>query len=92
MLGSLVTVEQPVSGLLVSFFPDGSRRERRVAAVMQTRRLDDIRPEYSGLYLIKEQVRIQGAGGARGAGRSSKWREIRQKLNQNRRMRKKLNC
>ena len=60
MLGSLVTVEQPVSGLLVSFFPDGSRRERRVAAVMQTRRLDDIRPEYSGLYLIKEQVRIQG--------------------------------
>ena len=60
VLGSLVTVEQPVSGLLVSFFPDGSRRERRVAAVMQTRRLDDIRPEYSGLYLIKEQVRIRG--------------------------------
>ena len=51
-----VMEEQPFSGLLVSIFPDGSRREREVEGVMQSKYLDRIHPEYSKLYQIKQQV------------------------------------
>lgn len=51
-----VMEEQPFSGLLVSIFHDGSRRERKVDGVMQSKYLDKIQQEYSKLYKIKEQL------------------------------------
>jgi hypothetical protein len=40
----------------VAIFGDDSRRERRVEGVMVTHYLDTIRPEYSQLYVIRDQV------------------------------------
>jgi hypothetical protein len=51
-----VTEEQPYTATLVAVFGDESRRERRVEGVMVTHYLDSIRPEYSQLYVIKDQV------------------------------------
>lgn len=51
-----VTEEQPFVGSLVSIFPDGSQRERRVEAVIQRKRLDNIKPEYSEAKAIRQQV------------------------------------
>ena len=56
VVGDSLMEEQPYSGLLISIFPDGSRREREVEGVMQSKYLDRIHPEYSKLYQIKEQV------------------------------------
>jgi hypothetical protein len=51
-----VTEEQPYTATLVAIFGDESRRERRVEGEMVTHYLDSIRPEYSQLYVIKDQV------------------------------------
>jgi len=51
-----VTEEQPFVGSLVSIFPDGSQRERQVEAVIQRKRLDNIKPEYSVAKAIRQQV------------------------------------
>ena len=51
-----VAEEQPYAATLVAIFGDESRRERRVEGVLVSHYLDTIRPEYSQLYLIKDQV------------------------------------
>ena len=51
-----VAEEQPYAAVLVAIFGDESRRERRVEGVMVTHYLDTIRPEYSQLYVIRDQV------------------------------------
>ena len=51
-----VKEEQPYTGTLVAVFADGSVRERRVEGVQQIHYLDDIQPQYSKLYVIKDQV------------------------------------
>ena len=57
VVADLLLDEQPYTGILIAFFPDGSQREREVEGVMQNRYLDKIHPQYSKLYQIKEQVR-----------------------------------
>lgn len=54
-----VTEEQPFVGSLVSVFPDGSQRERQVEAVIQRKRLDNIKPEYSEAKAIRQQVVVE---------------------------------
>lgn len=51
-----VKEEQAYTGTLVAVFADGSVRERRVEGVQHTNYLNDIQPQYSKLYVIKNQV------------------------------------
>ena len=56
-----IKLEQPFSGTLVAVFPDGSERTRQVEGSMVLESLQNIRPEYSKLYQIKEKVMISQA-------------------------------
>ena len=51
-----ISEEQAYTANLVAVFPDGSVRERVVEGVMLTHFLDGIKPEYSKLYVIKDQI------------------------------------
>jgi len=54
VVGVRITEETPYRGTLSAIFPDGSRRQRQVDGVVQRIYLDNIRPEYSRVYRIKE--------------------------------------
>ena len=54
VVGVRITEETPYRASLTAVFPDGSRRERRIEGVVQRIYLDNIRPEYSRVYHIKE--------------------------------------
>ena len=50
-----ITVESPYRATLTSIFPDGTKRQRkRVEGVLQRKYLNNIRPEYSRVYEIKQ--------------------------------------
>lgn len=54
VVGVRITEETPYRATLHAIFPDGSRRQRSVEGVVQRIYLDNIRPEYSRVYHIKE--------------------------------------
>ena len=54
VVGVRITEETPYRATLSAIFPDGSRRQRRIDGVVQRIYLDNIRPEYSRVYHIKE--------------------------------------
>ena len=54
VVGVRITEETPYRASLTAVFPDGSRRERHIEGVVQRIYLDNIRPEYSRVYHIKE--------------------------------------
>ena len=54
VVGVRITEETPYRAALTAVFPDGSRRERQIEGVAQRIYLDNIRPEYSRVYHIKE--------------------------------------
>ena len=54
VVGVRITEETPYKATLFSIFPDGSRRKRVIDGVVQRIYLDNIRPEYSRVYRIKE--------------------------------------
>lgn len=56
IVGVRITEELPYTGTLTTVFPDGSRRQRHVQGTLQRKYLDNIRPEYSRVYRIKESV------------------------------------
>merc|ERR1719225_2454901 len=56
VVGIRITQENPYRATLTSVFPDGSRRQRIIEGVVQSIYLDNIRPEYSRVYHIKESV------------------------------------
>merc|ERR1711990_941709 len=56
VVGVRITEENPYKATLTSVFPDGSRRQRTIEGVVQRVYLDNIRPEYSRVYHIKESV------------------------------------
>ena len=56
VVGIRITEENPYKATLTSVFPDGSRRSRTIEGVVQRIYLDNIRPEYSRVYHIKESV------------------------------------
>ena len=55
VVAQLVTEEQPWQGRMRAVFSDGSVREREVEGVTIMSHLDNIEPNYSVLYQIKEQ-------------------------------------
>lgn len=59
VVADALTEERPFLGTLVAVFPDGGRRERRVEAVIQTRSLNNIKPEYSEVKAIHQQVVVE---------------------------------
>ena len=54
VVGVRITEETPYRATLSAIFPDGSRRQRQIDGVVQRIYLDNIRPEYSRVYHIKE--------------------------------------
>ena len=54
----LFTTNPPSRATLVSIFPGGARRERRVSGVIQRKYLNNIRPEYSRVYRIKDEITV----------------------------------
>ena len=56
VVGVRVTEELPYTAELASIFPDGSRVVRTVEGVLQRRYLNNIRPEYSRVYRIKDSI------------------------------------
>ena len=54
VVGVRITEETPYRATLSAVFPDGSRRQRKIEGVVQRIYLDNIRPEYSRVYHIKE--------------------------------------
>ena len=54
VVGVRITEETPYRATLTAIFPDGSRRQRQIEGVVQRIYLDNIRPEYSRVYHIKE--------------------------------------
>lgn len=56
VVGVLVTEEQPYRATLTSVFADGTRRERQnLEGIMQTKRVTNVRPEYSRVYQIRTE-------------------------------------
>lgn len=56
VVGVRITEEAPYKATLTAIFPDGSRRQRTIDGVAQRIYLNNIRPEYSIVYQIKESV------------------------------------
>ena len=54
VVGVRITEEKPYKATLTAVFPDGTRRQRSIEGVLQSIYLDNIRPEYSRIYNIKE--------------------------------------
>eukprot|EP00096_Caligus_rogercresseyi_P015365 TRINITY_DN7813_c0_g1_i1.p1 TRINITY_DN7813_c0_g1~~TRINITY_DN7813_c0_g1_i1.p1 ORF type:complete len:439 (-),score=111.51 TRINITY_DN7813_c0_g1_i1:973-2289(-) len=52
--GVRITEEEPYVATLTSIFSDGSRMTRRVDGILQRRYLDNIRPQYSQIYHIRD--------------------------------------
>ena len=79
VVGIRITQENPYRATLTSVFPDGSRRQRIIEGVVQSIYLDNIRPEYSRVYHIKESVASSSSGSgiltATGNGSSSMSKE-----------------
>jgi hypothetical protein len=78
VVGIRITQENPYRATLTSVFPDGSRRQRIIEGVVQSIYLDNIRPEYSRVYHIKESVASSSSSGilsATGNGSSSMSKE-----------------
>ena len=63
VVGIRITQENPYRATLTSVFPDGSRRQRIIEGVVQSIYLDNIRPEYSRVYHIKESVASSSSSG-----------------------------
>ena len=66
VVGIRITQENPYRATLTSVFPDGSRRQRIIEGVVQSIYLDNIRPEYSRVYHIKESVASSSSSGSSG--------------------------
>ena len=47
VVGVRVSEEHPYAGILTTYFPDGTNKERQVEGVIQRNYLNNIRPEYS---------------------------------------------
>ena len=62
VVGVRITEETPYRASLTAVFPDGSRRERHIEGVVQRIYLDNIRPEYSRVYHIKEASKSGSSG------------------------------
>ena len=60
VVGVRITEETPYRATLSAIFPDGSRRQRTIEGVLQRIYLDNIRPEYSRVYHIKEATETEG--------------------------------
>ena len=58
IVGIRITEEEPYSAVLTSVFPDGSKRQRKINGVLQRKYLNNIRPEYSRVYRIKDTVHV----------------------------------
>lgn len=56
VVGVLITEEHSYSADLTTVFPDGTRQHRQVSGVLQRRYLNNIRPEYSRVYRIKDSI------------------------------------
>ncbi|XP_040573204.1 protein unzipped [Lepeophtheirus salmonis] len=62
VVGVRMTEEEPYVATLTSVFSDGSRMTRRVDGILQRRYLDNIRPEYSRIYQIKDSSKVDSEG------------------------------
>ncbi len=71
VVGVRITEETPYRATLTAVFPDGSRRQRSVEGVAQRIYLNNIRPEYSIVYQIKESVHAGTVSSTTIAGSSS---------------------
>ena len=57
VVGVRITEEIPYKATLTAIFPDGTRRQRsNVEGVLQRKYLNNIRPEYSRVYRIKDSI------------------------------------
>lgn len=56
VVGIRITEESPYRATLTAVFPDGSKRQRTIDGVAQRIYLNNIRPEYSRVYKIKDTV------------------------------------
>jgi len=72
VVGVRITEEIPYKATLTAVFPDGTRRQRNnVEGVLQKKYLNNIRPEYSRVYQIKDSIVID-AGSSSSSEQSTK--------------------
>jgi len=65
VVGEAITEEIPYKGTLTAHFDDGTRRTRNnVNGVLQRKYLNNIRPEYSRVYKIKDSIVVSSSSGS----------------------------